>query len=319
MNILYDQRGASDTAFSALDAEKAFDRVEWTYLFETIRRFGLGEGFCKWVKLLNNVPYAEIITNNNISKPIKINRGCRQGCPLSPLLFIIAVEPFAIAVREHNLITGIRTGEIDHCIALYADDIILFLRKLDRSIPSLLDLIKTFGKISGYKINNSKSSIMLLNSVERTNPPIPARHFRTVDSFTYLGIQITPELENIVNVNYSPVITSISKAVERWSVLPVSLIGRISILKMNILPKLLYIFQNIPLPPPSDFFPRMKKLFNNFLWNKKRPRLRLSLLYLPYDRGGLQCPYMLWYYWAVQLRTLMFYFTTDIPLLWRDI
>lgn len=160
---------------------------------------------------------------------------------------------------------------------------------------------------------------MLLNSEERTNPPIPARHFRIVDSFTYLGIQITPKLENLVNVNYNPVITSISKTVERCSSLHVSLVGRINILRMNILPKLLHLFQNIPLPPPPNFFSRMKNLFSNFLWNNKCSRLRLSLLYLPYDRGGLQCPNMRWCYWSVQLRMLMFYFITDGPLPWRVI
>lgn len=123
--------------------------MEWSHLFELLGRFGFGEGFCKWVKLLYNDPYAEIITNNIISKPMKINRGCRQGCPLSPLLFIIAIEPFAIAVREHTMITGINIGGLDHQIALYADDVILFFRNLEKSVLTLLDLIKKFGCISG--------------------------------------------------------------------------------------------------------------------------------------------------------------------------
>lgn len=95
-----------------------------------------------------------MITNNNISKPIKIKRGCRQACPLSPLLFIIAIEPFAMAVRGHSGIMGIGIEESEHCIALYADDVIFFLRNLDKSIPSHLNLIKLFGNLSGYKINN---------------------------------------------------------------------------------------------------------------------------------------------------------------------
>lgn len=100
-----------------------------SYLFELLDRFGFGENFCNWVKLLYNDPYAEIMTNNIISKPIRIGRGCRQGGPLSPLLFLIAIEPFAIAVREHTMISGIHVRGFDHRIALYADDVILFLRK----------------------------------------------------------------------------------------------------------------------------------------------------------------------------------------------
>lgn len=118
---------------------------------------------------------------------------------------------------------------------------------------------------------------MLLNSEERSNPPKHAGHFRTVNTFTYLGIQIVPKLEDIVNSNYNPTIASISKSVDRWSNLPISLMGRINILKMNVLPKLLYLFQNIPLPLPPDFFPRMKKMFSDFIWNNRRPRLRLMI------------------------------------------
>ncbi len=95
-----------------------------------------------------------------------------------------------------------------------------------------------------------------------------------------------PRLENIVDANYEPLMIEI-ESIDRWMSLPVSIIGRINILKMNILPKLLYLFQNIPLPPPSDLFSKIKSMFVRFIWNNRRARLRLSLLYLPFERGGL--------------------------------
>lgn len=72
LNILHNQREIPDTAFLSLDAEKAFDRVEWAFLFEVLDRFGFGNNFCNWVKLLYREPYAEIVTNNNLSKPTQI-------------------------------------------------------------------------------------------------------------------------------------------------------------------------------------------------------------------------------------------------------
>ena len=303
----------------SLDAEKAFDRIEWPYLFEVLARFRCGESFSRWIKLLYNNPTAEILTNNTISKPFDICRGSRQGCPLSPLLFTLAIEPLAMAIRTSGHMTGISIGEREHRIALYADDVILFLSDLEKSIPTLLNIIEDYGSFSGYKINGAKSSIMLLKEEERRKPPSSASSFNVTEAFTYLGIKIVPEIDKIVSSNYDPTLLAINKSLDRWSSLPISTIGRINILKMNIIPKLLYLFQNIPLPPPHSLFSSLKKKFTAFIWNNRRARVRLSLLYLPYDRGGLAVPNIQWYYWAAQLRSTMFYFASDLTPAWLDI
>uniref|UniRef100_A0A3B3B502 Reverse transcriptase domain-containing protein n=1 Tax=Oryzias melastigma TaxID=30732 RepID=A0A3B3B502_ORYME len=314
LNIIFAKNNAEGHALLSLDAEKAFDRVEWEYLFEVLKRFGFGERYMKWIRLLYTNPVAEVLTNNYVSKPFKLCRSTRQGCPLSPLLFLFAIEPLAIAIRQSPEITGITIGREEHRLALFADDIVLFLTDLNTSIESLNKLLHTFGRFSGYKINNSKSALLLLNEAERKGSTIPTQFTHTPEGFTYLGIKITPNWEDIVAKNYEPLMKEVEELLDRWRPMPVSMIGRINIIKMSILPKFLYLFQSIPLSLPASFFTTLRKFFSNFIWNSRRPRLRLSLLYLPYDRGGLKVPNMKFYYWATQLRMAMFYFSTkEVP------
>lgn len=78
-------------------------------------------------------------------------------------------------------ITGITTGQVEHKILLYADDVILFISHLSRNIPAVLELITVFGDISGYAKNKTKSSVLLLNEKEWENPLREASQFKVVD------------------------------------------------------------------------------------------------------------------------------------------
>lgn len=97
------------------------------------------------------------------------------------------------------------------------------------------------------------------------------------------------------------------------------MIGRINLIKMVVLPKFLYLFQSIPLPLPKSFFKEVNVILCKFIWNNRKSRLRMKLLYLPYDRGGLQMPCLQWYYWAAQLRCAMFYFSKQPLPTWVSI
>lgn len=116
-----------ETTVVSLDAEKAFDRVNWKFLFATLYKFGFGNSFIDWIKILYSSPRASVKTNDHTSPCFSLQRGTRQGCPLSPSLFAIFIEPLAAAIRQNNNIKGIQTENIHHKISLYADDVSLFL------------------------------------------------------------------------------------------------------------------------------------------------------------------------------------------------
>lgn len=81
---------SAESLVISLDAEKAFDRLEWPYLFFTLKNFGFGEEFIRWIQILYTSPLSAVITNGLRSSNFKIEWGTWQGCPLNPLLFALA-------------------------------------------------------------------------------------------------------------------------------------------------------------------------------------------------------------------------------------
>lgn len=151
----------------SLDAHKAFDRIEYSYLFTALKRFGFGSNFCSWIKILYTMPQASIQTHNIISEYFPLFRGTRQGCSLSPLLFDVATELLTIMLRNTASLVGIRREGRLHKLSLYADDLLLFLSNPNSSIPVALKMISDFGSVSGYKINLTKSLLFPINERAR--------------------------------------------------------------------------------------------------------------------------------------------------------
>ncbi len=176
----------SPCAVFSLDAEKAFDRLEWNYMWAVLQCFGFGEHFISMIKTLYHSPAASVITGNIISPPFPLQRRTRQGCPLSPLLFCLSLEPLAQAIRISEV--SIKIHDHNHSISLYADDIILYLDHFDVSVSSIIKEFDHFSSLSGYKINWSKSALMPINNV-KVNSSIPS-FIPIKESFIYLGITI---------------------------------------------------------------------------------------------------------------------------------
>lgn len=147
----------------ALDAEKAFDRVESNYLMRLLQRFTFGPYFLNAIQALYKNPRAQLYVNNLRSEDFVLTRGTQQGCPLSPLLFALSLEPLACAIWSHPDIVGVQIDSQIHKLSLFADETVLYLTKPEQFIPPLLMLISDFGKISGYSINQTKTEMYPVN------------------------------------------------------------------------------------------------------------------------------------------------------------
>ncbi len=199
-------------------------------MWAVLQCFGFGEHFISMIKTLYHSPAASVITGNIISPSFPLQRGTRQGCPLSPLLFCLSLEPLAQAIRKSEV--SIKIHDHNHSISLYADDIILYLDHFDVSVSSIIKEFDNFSSLSGYKINWSKSALMPINNV-KVNSSIPP-FIPIKESFIYLGINI----HKVDRDNFNNILVKVRNDIQRWKNLKVSLQGRISTVKMNLLPRL---------------------------------------------------------------------------------
>ena len=110
---------------------------------------------------------ANIILKGKKLKAFPLTLGTRQGCPLSPQLFIIVLKVLATAIREEREIKGIQIGKEEVRLSLFADDMTLYVEDPKDSIRKLLELISEFSKFAGYKINTQKSLAFIYTNNEQ--------------------------------------------------------------------------------------------------------------------------------------------------------
>uniref|UniRef100_A0A9J8CLD1 Reverse transcriptase domain-containing protein n=1 Tax=Cyprinus carpio carpio TaxID=630221 RepID=A0A9J8CLD1_CYPCA len=303
----------------SLDAEKAFDRVHWEFLFTTLLNFGFGPCFIKWVQTLYKTPKACVITNGKVSPSFDLTRGTRQGCPLSPLLFNITLEPLAIAIRANTNIPGAQGGNKEHKLFLYADDILALVKDPDKSLPHLMETVQSYSKVSGYKINWKKSEATPISGICNASMVTKFGFSWIPRGIKYLGIKISRELEEIPMLNLAPLLQNIRNNLDKWGRIQLTLWGKVNIIKMAVSSQLNYVLMMLPITVPQLIFNQYDMMVKRFLWNGKRPRIKLNKLCASRDKGGLGLPDPRLYQISFEMAKLAKHWNNNTQLDWVTI
>ena len=265
-----------------LDFEKAFDSVNWYFMLSALQKFNFGDIFIKWIKILYNKPSIRCKNNGWISESFRAERGIRQGCPVSALLFLLVAEIMAIQIRNESEIKGFKISGETFKLTHYADDTTLLLSDLN-SIENTINLISNFSQVSGLRLNISKCEGMWLGKEDRPVKSYCGINF-TNEPIKCLGLYIGGNEKLREDLNWTKKLSKFDKLLERWKERKLTIFGKVIILKALAVSQLVFNFNLLPVP--TNIINRINRSMYNFLWNAN-DRIRRNVLISNRQNGGI--------------------------------
>ncbi|KAK1650817.1 hypothetical protein QYE76_068622 [Lolium multiflorum] len=229
--------GRDGLAAVKLDMSKAFDRVEWSFLEKIMLKLGFSPGWVRLVmRCVTSVTY-RVKVDKNLSEVIVPQRGLRQGCPLSPYLFILCAEGLSALFRkaeEEGSLQGVQVcptaPTINHLF--FADDSLIFMKVNEPSAQKLLEILELYEDASGQMINKDKSAVMFSKGVSHLAKRNFQRFLQISDEAyndRYLGLPI--HLGRSKSKAFGFLIELIWKKIQGWKEKFLSRVGKEILIK----------------------------------------------------------------------------------------
>ena len=290
--LTYGKNAFPDSIILSLDYAKAFDSISLTAIKRAMLFFGFDGSFMRWIDILLLNRKSCVRNGGFLSEYFDMQRGVRQGCPISPLLFILTLELLARDIRRNQNIKGLKLDNDFTAveIKLYADDATLFLKDF-LDYREVLSRIKLFSKFSGLWLNKHKSCAMMIGDTTMINRIKYGIKFQ--NRLKILGIIFSNECSATeISENYDKKIEQLERLCSLWGRRFLTFYGRITILKTFGLSLFIYIMQSIGIS--NEILKRINTIMYRFIWNPKADddkrvteKLKRVTINKGYENGGL--------------------------------
>ncbi|WKA06987.1 hypothetical protein VitviT2T_024859 [Vitis vinifera] len=280
-----------------LDIEKAYDNVDWTFILTVMQKMGFGEKWIRWIKWCISTASFSVMVNGTPTGFFQSSKGLRQGDPLSPYLFVIAMEVFSAFLQravEGGYLSGCRVkgrseegALISHL--LFADDTLVFCKSSQDHLTHLSWLLMWFEAASGLRINLDKSELIPVGRVENMDD-LAWEFGCKVGSLpsTYLGMPLGASFKS--TSVWDGVEDRFRKRLGMWKRQYLSKGGRMTLIRSTLSNLPIYLMSLLCLP--SVVRRRLEKIQRDFLWGggnlEQKPHLvRWEVVCLNKKKGGL--------------------------------
>ena len=245
-------------------------------------RWVFGQSFVGWVDLFYNNVSSCVNVNGYISNSFKLSRGVRQGCPLSPLLYVLVAEVLACNIRSNGVISGLSlpgSSSSLPVVSAYADDTTLVVS----SVPAILavfDVYSLYERGSGAKLNYGKCEGLWLGCWNgRTDSPVNITWSSV--KVKVLGVFLGPgNLED----NWRPRITAVENALNSWRQRSLSYKGKALVINALALSRVWYVASLIHVSRWISV--ELNTLIFKFFWSGKRDLVARRVVVQPSCLGG---------------------------------
>jgi hypothetical protein len=226
-----------------------------------------------------------VIVNNFISEPFSLSRSVRQGCSLSPLLYVLCLEPFARKIQSNTHVKGIVVpgGDFECKMSLYADDNTAILTD-NLSMKTFFSELELFQRVSGSKINYRKSNGLYLGKWKnRSDHPFGISWVKNCKLLGYyFGYDI--DKDDI----WSKLFLKFSKILNLNSSRQMSFKGKSTVINSLAFSKILYYITAGIMP--KHYITLFQRAIFKFIWGSPYEPIARKTLYLPFREGGLNIP-----------------------------